>query len=51
VHAHVQRLVSVVKVVTVLKECNTEKQLSVVKVKVKVKVYFEFKQIQIQVKK
>jgi hypothetical protein len=29
-HAHVQRLVSVVKMVTMLEECNTQEQLSVV---------------------
>jgi hypothetical protein len=29
-HAHVQRLVSVVKMVTVLEECTTEQQRSVV---------------------
>jgi hypothetical protein len=31
VHAHVQRLVSVVKMVTVLEMCTTEKQRSVVR--------------------
>jgi hypothetical protein len=31
VHAHVQRLVSVVKMVTVLEECITEEQCSVVR--------------------
>jgi hypothetical protein len=30
VHVHVQRLVSVVKMATVLEECKTEVQLSVV---------------------
>jgi hypothetical protein len=30
VHAHVQRLVSVVKMVTALEECTTEEQRSVV---------------------
>jgi hypothetical protein len=29
-HAHIQRLVLVVKMATVVKECNTEKQRSVV---------------------
>jgi hypothetical protein len=32
VHAHVQRLVSVVKMATVLEECSTEEQHSVVRV-------------------
>jgi hypothetical protein len=30
-HAHIQRLVSLVKMVTVLEECNTEEQRSVVR--------------------
>jgi hypothetical protein len=30
--AHVQRLVSVVKMATLLQECNTEKQRSVVRI-------------------
>jgi hypothetical protein len=29
-HAHVQKLISVVKMVTMLEECNTEEQRSVV---------------------